>query len=877
MPASLLRRLDRSAGRRSSAVSTPSRAAVASRATRAAIASRVTLAALVVGCPLATACAPQLDTSRPAPSPTVTLGDDIYGVICDRIAATVDPWDIEARNSRGVCRQDPTTGQYANDYTPEAQAAQPSGKTPPKMLVLVKYRAQLITALNATIPDTNSLHDDLNDLLNVGVTLYDDDTIPEATRTLAAIMDAFAFGSAVYVAPSSSSPPTNPMAMAQIGSDVRDALARLGGRKGYRTLPTALGIARPILAYPNMADVIDDTLRLVGAGGAAEPYLRRLLAISQGEMETSAIASAPKEITGYADIWSGNPNGTPKTTSQILRNFLIDPPPLTGDLTAPAYPAGWQDKYGIEPDGTTAPVVPALLRDANGFAAFTVVPSNALLDANQLPTTNAFGQFLSTTGSVIALPTPFAEIVTPGTTPDTATRDAQGRALTAAGGTPVFKTMDASRTVLATLLRESKLVAAPASGALLDMLHAATFQFGPRSAGTDSTDPTIGPDIATYADPDGGAPIQIPYRKFDATQSPLVDLAYAATSFLQYPGIGDYLELTRQLMRDHPDKVNRVILAALKVRDLANQPQFASVSLDPKSVFWDDMIAIVVQIAQKPDLLKPLLESVADDDTLINQTSMASFFLNKDLLDYDPAADGCTTGADAVCPSINNPFYNSTVGKSATNPSTPNDLTKDDEANRSLFERFTSLMRESTGVASCNKNGATIDTKILGITVKLPARTLFGGAPYSECEAINIPDLAEFYLGCVAGGTDEVSGKARCTMPVNDSLVSDLNAIGLTNTLDHRLARSDALRRLSPRRRRDQHAHVHRPERSALDAAKSDDFHGRIAHVAAGAPSADHALRRPQCVGHADEPAALLVADVDAERALGERHEHAAL
>ncbi|MFI5300318.1 MAG: hypothetical protein ACHREM_19695, partial [Polyangiales bacterium] len=620
--------------------------------------------------------------------------------------------------------------------------------------------------------------------LNTAVTLYDDDTIPESTRTLAAIMDSLAFGAKAAPTPTPGDPSNAPRT--QIGTDVRAALARLGGRKGYRTLSTALGVARPVLAYPKMNDVVDDTIRLIGPGGAAEPQLRKLLAISQGEMQTSVIPDARKPITGYADIWSGSANAKPKLTSEILRNFLIDPPPLTGDLTAAAYPAGWQDKYGITPAGTPAPVLPALLRDARGFAAFVTIPSNALdADGDGLPDTNAFGQFLSKAGAPLALPTPFPEIQTAGTAPDTATRDAQGRALQSAGGAAIYKTMDASRTVLAPLLRESKLVADPASGALLDLLHAATFQFGPRSAGTDATDPTIGPDLATYADPSGGPAQQIPYRKFDASKSPILDLAYATTSFLQYPKMGDYLELTRQLMRDHPDKVARVIAAALKIRNLANQPAFAAVSLDSKSALWDDVIGLVQQIAAQPDLMKEVIEAMANDDMLLNQTSLSSFFLNIDKLDYDPAADACTTGADAVCPAINNPVYDTTVGKSAVDPSTPNDLTKDDETNRSLFERFTSLMRESWHVPSCNKDGAQIlsdiSIPIIGtIHLTLP----LGGGTYSKCQAVDIPDLAIFYLGCVSGGTDEVTGKARCTMPVNDGVVGALNSLGLGNTLD---------------------------------------------------------------------------------------------
>jgi hypothetical protein len=168
------------------------------------------LAAVVVVSGVAGGCAESFDTTRKA-TPQITLGDDLYTVLCDRVAATVDPADLEGRRSRVVCHPD-QDGKYADTYLER------DGDMPAKVAVMVRYRQKLIDAFNAMFPDKDSLHGDLDELMRALVPLYDDDTIPESTRTLAAIFDGIGFNQ--QTAPADESPAEATSRKARLGRAV---------------------------------------------------------------------------------------------------------------------------------------------------------------------------------------------------------------------------------------------------------------------------------------------------------------------------------------------------------------------------------------------------------------------------------------------------------------------------------------------------------------------------------------------------------------------------------------------------------------------------------------------------------------------------------
>ena len=729
---------------------------------------------------VASGCAEDFQPVKQSSS-QLSLGDDLFSTMCDRVAASEHPEDLEGRYSHAVCHAD-ADGKYQDDYLPQ------DGAMPPRVAVMVRYRSDLVAAFNAMFPDKDSLHGDLQDLMKALVPLYDDDTIPESTRTLAAIMNAIDFSSLGKTgeSPEDAAARTAKIARAQAA---QEALARIGGRKGYRTMSIGVGVAKPMLAYPKMDEVVDTAIHKLGPGGEAEPELRKLLEVTQAELDSAVVPDARKPISKYADRFTGVLNQKPKLTTEILRNLLVDDAPLKGDLTAKAYPATWTDAYARDGLGGFAAETPILVRDARGYAQFSAVPPDAQdKDGDGLPDVDPFGRFLAKSGKPLAIGTPFAVPFYAGTEKDTAPRDALGRALVAPGGAVLYKYKDAAKTMLHSVLVDTRDLAT--NGALLDAAHASLTLFGPRSA-PDKDDRTTGPDKKSYVGSDGSK-VDVKYRKYDADQSPLTDLVYATSRFLEFPKAADYFELTRQLLRDHPAETARVIGAALKIRAIANKPEYAGVMLDAKNGLWDDMIAVAIKIAQEPDLLHDVLEGLGDDDILLLSQGMSSFFANKDQLDYDPGADTCWAAGshpDSTCAAINKPSFNVTKGATKADPGTPADLTKPDtEDNRSLFQRFGSLIHDSYGVRACNKAGATINTKVIGISVKLP---LFG--TYKECEVLDVPDLATFFLGCLAGGINEATGKARCLLPVTDSTVSAMKAILGDNAVDQILETSSGI------------------------------------------------------------------------------------
>ncbi|MBI2390824.1 MAG: hypothetical protein HYV09_14635, partial [Deltaproteobacteria bacterium] len=721
------------------------------------------------------ACGNEFDTTRRASEP-LTLGDDLFQVLCDRVAATADPFDLEARKSRVVCHPD-GEGKYGDDYS-EADRPMPA-----KVAVMVRYRPRLIEAFNATFPDKDSLQSDLKDLMAAMVPLYDDDTLPESTRTLAALFDVISFDQTKP--PPDESPVDATIRKARLAraQEVRAALARLGGRKGYRTVSTAIGVARPLLAYKDLHKVVASTIRLLGPGGTAEEQIRKLLEITQYELAKTEIAPPRSGITGYKDRFSGVAAQKPKLTSEILANLLVDAPPLKADLSGPGYPATWADAYAADGIGGVMPTVPFLVRDLRGFAAFATKPANARdKDGDGLVDIDTEGRFLAVDGKPLDVLTPFAYVTADGIEAGKGPRDALGRALVSAGGSTLYEYGDASKTMLHAVLVDTQTLAAPSNGALLDLAHGAVYQLGAR---VDATE--------TYDDPDGSAKkFPVSFKKFDAKTAPLADLVYAFGRVLELPRIADYVELQRQLMRDHPAALARIVGAALSIREIANKPEYKDINLDPKSPLWDEVIKIVGEMAAEPDVMRDVLDSFADPRVLLLPNGMARFAAHSDALDYNPSADSCWamgSKPDAKCPQLNDPWWNVTQGGVKKDPARKVDWSKpDDENNRSLFQRFLSLINDSYLVRSCNKEGGKISTKLGPIPFTLP---IFG--TYSECEVLDVPDLAVFYLGCIAGGNIEGTSTPRCKLPVTDGFVKALNSIGLSGMLDSTLESSSGI------------------------------------------------------------------------------------
>src|SRR3990167_4849723 len=94
------------------------------------------LLSLLLLCASVTSCTEELDTTRVVPA-RGTLGEEIYQVVCLRIAATEYPGDVSGRRSRGLC----------------AGAVDAEDGTPPRLAALAQNRGRLVDALDRTLPE----------------------------------------------------------------------------------------------------------------------------------------------------------------------------------------------------------------------------------------------------------------------------------------------------------------------------------------------------------------------------------------------------------------------------------------------------------------------------------------------------------------------------------------------------------------------------------------------------------------------------------------------------------------------------------------------------------------------------------------------------
>jgi hypothetical protein len=360
--------LERSAGARvtSSPVVTSLRASLAHGAARV-----LALAAL---CTMSLSCAEDLDLTR-THTARGTLGAEVYEVVCLRIAAGENPTDVSARRSRRLCEG----------------SAPADADTPPRLAALDAQRARLVDALDRTLPEP--LEDDLSRFLLQILPLYDppDDVLPAQTRAAADLLDTLARD-----------------------DDALDALARLGQRRGYRPLRLALGVARPLLAYPAFDGLADRALATIDTGGTAGAEWDQLLRVTALEMATANVDPPPAAGT--------------RGTLAIARELLF-----TEDAAFGAGPARYlvaRDLRGLAQPDLRGGAVPAPFVDDDG---------DGLADID------ALGRFVAADGARLALPTPFAI-----RGEATVRRDAAGRSATmarrsSAPSTPAARCSPASR------------------------------------------------------------------------------------------------------------------------------------------------------------------------------------------------------------------------------------------------------------------------------------------------------------------------------------------------------------------------------------------------------------------------------------------------
>jgi hypothetical protein len=550
-----------------------------------------------------------------------------------------------AQKAAGQIQTVDVSGQLGNAVC--VQGAAPPADAPAKLSTIVTQKSELVSTVDAILP--KDFLDTLEAFLEQLLPLSDDGTMEHAISSLGDLLGTMA-----------------------ADPDFGPALARLAVRNGYRPTKTAAGLAHTIVNYPNIDDFLGKTLALIAPGGTAETEWKQLLTAASMSLSTVQPVASPND---------------PQRTLRLALNLLTS----------------------THPDLATGSQRPLVTRDYRGLAMAATV--NGVVQApfvdkdnDGLADVDAMGHFVDAGGNALAVPSPFPELGPA----DTAPRDAQGRALTAANTTTtLYKYLDLDGTVFGGMAREGLQLMDPQKDTTLGLVWGMGALLGPRTSKTQ-----------LYMDSAGGMLGSLTYNGFDTAQSPVLDLAHSFVQLLGDPNADQTFQSVSTLLNNYESDTARLVGAMLDASDRGKKHPEAVVP--DQSVLYDDLMVIVNRILAIPKLPEDLLAALQDPRTKDLAPMIARQMAANNQIDFDHAAGTA---------------YNLLQNGNDLDAINPVDRTKPDtDYNRSLMQRIAHLIHDSNGVQFCNKEGA--NPSVLGIP--------FG--PYKKCGLFQIDDLALFYI-----------------------------------------------------------------------------------------------------------------------------------
>jgi hypothetical protein len=288
----------------------------------------------------------KFDTTRVAPA-TGTVGQELFGIMCDRLVAQNFPEDIEGKRFEKVCHPR-SNGKYDDlpEVSKDAAGDDASEKTRialARIEALSKRRADLIKAFDTMLPEAQEGYlSGMRKLLADMTPLYDRE-LPNLTKSTNDVLAGLE---------------NNP--------DALNALTRIINRDGYRPLQASAGLLSNIASRPEFGDMLDGTLRIFEPGGENDQLLAQML------------------VSGRDSLRSLDPKGQSGTFSVVSRVLLTEDNSL--------FQAG--------------PEMYVTKRDACGVAGFG--PGAPSFMSNACQQVDVFGRFVDKAGALVLLPTPFS-------------------------------------------------------------------------------------------------------------------------------------------------------------------------------------------------------------------------------------------------------------------------------------------------------------------------------------------------------------------------------------------------------------------------------------------------------------------------------------
>lgn len=751
------------------------------------------LTAVVVG-----ASCSGFDTTRIAP-PKATLGDDMFGVLCDRVGAGSITDDLTGASYHAVCHYS-NTGEYADNvdqsYLPKVSTdAQIKARTLgiAKVEAMARRRSDLVRAFNAIFPD-----EEIDDVTTEqsGDTVRMHDALLTFSQQLSQLYETNPFEpNGAPSAPASTRAMGDIFAALMESENARKAMSSVWGRQNYRPQHVGLGITRPLFSYPRLRPLLVSLLDVLAPEGQIAPELIQILKVVSRDMATfkSTISALSPIIVDQAKAQPSRPMETIEMVSRIM---LDQHPAYNKDAAAPPTwiakrdNRGWATPFGNIP-GQSGTV----------FSPFADANSDGYADIDE------FGQFVTSNNVPVSALAPFS---LPGTTGT----DGWGRP-----DPQVYEYIDTSRTLIGAISQDlGKLVDstqyAPNGGddawkdereTLMYAVAGANILLGDREdAVYDLETEEIKPAGTTCSS-------CIPYKRFRGEDSPLPDLAHALGQILADPDSDVMVQGLLDLVENHEAKVARLLGAMLKIREislqhdmLAAQGKEKEAKIPYKTPVWDEIGSVLNRVTSRPGLTSKLIGSFADP-AMVTPAGGAAH--------VGEAFAKLMTYTDQMT------YYPDDINAAARNlstmnfldPSVPVDRAKPTVGdNRSCWERTLDVIHNANGVKACNKKGAKVKAAIGNINLSWP---LIGS--YDECELLSFENLAVFYLDSVL----PANHPKRAEFKIKSSTLEDLlNFLGLFTSKDELFEQSSGITGLTLK-----------PEPPALNrlvffGAKSDQF-----------------------------------------------------
>lgn len=487
---------------------------------------------------LAGGCAKEFDSTR-VEKTYGTIGAETFKVVCQRVASEEVPNDVTGLETLALCegREDPTDA------------------TPPRLKALAENRERFVRAVDKVMPE--AMKDNLEDFLLRLLPFYDDNRLPNSTRALSDFVGKL-----------------------MADPDALHAMERIGQRQGYRPLKLALGLARPMMSYPRLDELLSTALSSIDEGGIAEDQwneMQRISAMHMGAHDDDATSIV-----------------TSDSTLALTRRLLF-----SEDSTF----ASGTPRYLVRRD-TRGMAIP-ILRD--GITPFVDHDHDGLADIDGL------NRFIDASGAELDIAAPFQL-----NSEHSIARDDFGRALWT-DGTRIYSYMDVDRTMLAGVSREASQWLDATDPTLLNMAYGLPALLGPETTKTGQYDSAA-----------------FDYNTFDTSRGALFDLIYAVGQTLGKEETEDALTVVETMAKEHEQEVAGLIDSAWVGRRAGDEHPEAQ--LEMNSNMWDDIIQVAVWMSQEPGLTEAVLRALADPRSKRLGQVYAEMMRYRDRVDYDPSA-----------------------------------------------------------------------------------------------------------------------------------------------------------------------------------------------------------------------------------------------